>query len=345
MVQPPFAPPPVPQPPVQPPFAGPPAGWIEQPWSIAARPSFLPVVQREYHEFYRAPAFRWWRPLAAIAMFGASWFVVILIVSLAGLAYDYAQGNLDVAALGRGEIPMTPALFFANNVGIALAIPLAWAAHRAVFGQRVRWLSSIEGRFRWRAFWRFVGVIVPLYLVGFAVETALGGLPELRILPETWFLLAVIVLTTPLQCAGEEYSMRGLGARAIGSWFPSRRVGLVVATAVPSLVFMLLHGAGDPWLNLFYVVFAVCASYMVWRTGGLEAPIALHVVNNLSSMLLLPFMGVDGIFDREAGVGSPWVLLQVVIVVGATALIMWQARRLGLPTTAAPADPRGATTY
>lgn len=347
MVQPPFAPLPVPQQPVgqQPPLGQPLMGWMPQPWSAPARPPVLPVVQREYHEFYRAPAFRWWRPLVAIAMFAASWFVAILVVSFAGLAYDYAQGDLDIAALGRGELPITPALFLANNVGLALAIPLAWAAHRAVFGQRIGWLASIQGSFRWRVFWRFLAVVVPLYLVSLGVELALGGIPELKMLPETWFLLATILLTTPLQCAGEEYSMRGLGARAIGSWFPSRRVGLVVATAVTSVVFMLLHGAGDPWLNVFYLSFAVCASYLVWRTGGLEASIALHVVNNLSSMLLLPFIGVGGIFDREAGAGSPWVLLQVVIVVGATALIMWQARRLGLPTTAAPADPRGTATY
>lgn len=351
MVQPPFGPLPVPEPPAgqsplgQAPLGQPAMGWMPEPWSIPARPPVLPVVQREYHEFYRTPAFRWWRPLAAIGMFAATWFVAILIVSLAGLAYDYLQGDLDVAALARGEVPITPALFLANNVGIALAIPLAWAAHRAVFGQRIGWLSSIQGSFRWRAFWRFLAVTVPLYLVGMGIELALGGVPDLKLLPETWFLLASVVLTTPLQCAGEEYSMRGLGARAIGSWFPSRRVGLVVATAITSLIFMLLHGAGDPWLNLFYVAFAVCASYLVWRTGGLEAPIALHVVNNLSSMLLLPFMGVDGIFDRGTGAGSPWVLLQVVIVLGATALIMWQARRLGLPTTAAPADPRGTATY
>lgn len=310
----------------------------------ATPPAVLPVVPREYHEFYRAPSFRWWRPLVAIAMFAGTWFAAILVASLAGFAYDWAQGNLDFEAIQQGRLDVTPAIFLANNVGIAAAIPLAWAAHRAVFGQKVRWLSSVQGRFRWGAFWRFVGVVVPLFLLGLAVEVVLSGLPELRILPETWFLLASVLLTTPLQCAGEEFAMRGLGARALGSWFSSRRVGLVVATAVTAVIFMLMHGAGDPWLNVFYLVFAGCASFMVWRTGGLEAPIALHIVNNMSSMIFLPFMGVSGIFDREAGVGSPWILVQVVIVVSATALILWQARRLGLPTSAAPADPRGAAT-
>ncbi|MEA4943724.1 MAG: CPBP family intramembrane glutamic endopeptidase [Propionicimonas sp.] len=320
----------------------------EVPWyppiayPAAAKPSVLPVVEREYHEFYRAPAFRWWKPLVAIAMFAGTWFLASFALTIPALAYDLNQGNLVWSELAAGELKVTPVLFLANNLTIVAAIPLAWAAHRVVFGQRVRWLSSVEGRFRWRAFWRFTGVIAPLYLLSLVVETvAGGGLDGLAILPETWFLLASILLTTPLQCAGEEISLRGLGSRAIGSWFPSRRAGLVVATAVTAVVFMLLHGAGDPWLNGFYLVFAVCSSYLLWKTGGLEGSIALHVVNNLTSMVFLPFVGVDGIFDREAGVGNPWVLLQMAVILAAGALILWQARRLGLSTSAAPAAPRG----
>lgn len=150
-------------------------------------------------------------------------------------------------------------------------------------------------------------------------------------------MMAVVLLTTPLQSAGEEVAMRGLLARCVGSWFSARRVGLVVATTVSAVVFMLLHGAGDIWLNVFYLSVAVAMSVLAWKTGGLEAPIALHVVNNLASMITLPFTDLTGVFNREAGVGSPWVLVNVAIALSAAAAILWQARRLGLPTTAAPA--------
>ncbi|MDQ7993351.1 MAG: type II CAAX endopeptidase family protein [Propionicimonas sp.] len=308
----------------------------------ADRPSELPVVPREYHEFYRTPRLRWWHPLVALLGFGFAWLVAVLLVSLAALFYDIAVGSYAFVDLTAADIPITPALFLANNVGLALAIPLALGIQRLVFKQRGGWLFSIAGRLRWGLLGRFMLVTLVLYVVLIAVELLTGGVPtDLSVRPETWFLLVSILLTTPLQSAGEEVALRGLLARSIGAWFPASRVGLVVSTAVTSAVFMVLHGAGDPWLNLQYVCFGVVASVLVWKTGGLEAPIALHVVNNLIGLSVVPFTGLDGLFDREAGVGSPLVLVQVVVLVAAAAGMLWQARRLGLPTSAAPAAPAG----
>ncbi len=301
-------------------------------------PSALPVVPREYHEFYRTPRLRWWHPLVALLMFAGTWFLAVLIVSVAALVYDLARGNLVLDELASGVIDITPMLFLANNLGLALAIPLAIAAHRAVFGQRIGWLFAITGRLRWGLLGRFLLIALAFYLVLYGVELAITGIPEgLAVGPDTWFLLISILLTTPLQSAGEEVAMRGLMARAIGSWFPARRVGLVISTALTSIVFMVLHGAGDPWLNGHYLWFGVVTSVLVWKTGGLEAPIALHVVNNLIGLSFVPFLGLDGLFDREAGVGSPLVLVQAALLTAAAAAILWQARRLGLVTSAAPA--------
>ncbi len=319
------------------PYPPPPYGWPPAPVPPAGPPPALPVVPREYHEFYRTPRFRWWRPLLALGMFGASWFLATLILSVVALAYEVGTGNLDPRDVAAGKLAVTPVIFLANNLALAAAIPLAWAAHRAVFGQRIGWLSSIAGRFRWGLFGRFTAFAVVCYLVWMVIETLLTGWPEdLAVRPETGFLMVSVLLTTPLQAAGEEVAMRGLGARAIGSWFPGSRAGLVVSAVITATVFMLLHGAGDPWLNVFYFYFGVVACVLTWRTGGLEASIALHVVNNLLSMLLLPFLGVDGLFDREAGAGSPLVLVQVAVVTLVAAGMLRQAARARLPQSAAP---------
>lgn len=296
----------------------------------------LPEVEREYHQFYRTPYFRWWRPLVAIAMFAVTWFVAAQVIVLAGLGI---AGELDLEALMQGKLNTgTPAFFAVNNVTIIAAIPLAWAAHRVVFGQRIGWLSSVTGRFRWTPFWRFMALAAPVILVGLAVQLVVeADQSHFKILPETWFLLAVVLLTTPLQAAGEEFVLRGLGARAIGSWFPSRQVGLIVATIITALAFMLFHGAGDPWLNAFYLVFALCTSLLVWRTGGLEGAIALHIANNVVSLVVVSFLGIEGLFNREAGVADAWSLVNMAAVLGATALILWQAKRLGLQARSAPA--------
>lgn len=318
------------------PVAPPPGAWYPR------TPSALPVVPREYHEFYRTPRLQWWHPLAALLMFAATWGIVVIVVSVAAALYDLAQGNLVWEDLAAGRLDVTPMIFLANNLGLALAIPLAWAAHRAVFGQRAGWLFAIVGRLRWGLLGRFMLIALVFYLALFAVETALAGLPQnLAVGPDTWFLLLSVLLTTPLQSAGEEVAIRGLMARSIGSWFPARRVGLVVSTAITAVTFMALHGAGDPWLNGHYLWFGVVASVLAWKTGGLEAPIALHVVNNLTGLILVPFLGLDGLFDREAGVGSPLVLVQAGLLTAAAAAILWQARRLGLSTSTAPAALAG----
>lgn len=318
------------------PAAAPPIIWHQ----IPPRQPALPTVPRQYHEFYRTPRMRWWRPLAALAMLMVAWLAVSLFVMAIFLSGDLVTGRLTLEELAEGRV--TPNLFLANNLALALAVPVSYLAHWAASGQRPRWLSSIAGAFRWGLLLRFMLLAAPLYLLSLAIEGGLSGQFEtLRVNQDSWFLVATIVLTTPFQAAGEEMALRGLMARAVGSWFPSRRVGLVVACGVTSLAFMTLHGSNDPWLNLFYFSVGVATSVLVWRTGGLEAPIALHVVNNLVGEVTLPFSDLDGLFDRSAGTGSAWVLVQLTVVAAVTAGILWQARRLNLPTSAAPAaSPR-----
>lgn len=298
----------------------------------------LPVVPREYHSFYRTPRFRWWHSVLALGVFAITWGMVVLLVTAVAVLFEVASGQATIDELSQGLI--TPALFLANNVGIALAIPLAIGTHRIIFGQRAGWLFSIQGRLRWSALGRFLVVAAVVHLVVLAAWLVVYGAPDdLRVRPETWFLLAVVVLTTPLQAAGEEIVFRGLVTRSVGSLFDAPRIGLVVATAVTAGLFMLVHGAEDPWLNVFYVSLALGASVLTWRSGGLEAAIALHVVVNLTTMLFLPFLGLDGAFDRGSGAGGTQALAQVAALILTTAALLWLTRRTGLPVRTAPAAP------
>ena len=308
--------------------------WPEPP----APPSALPVTPREYHEFFRTPRLRWWKPLAAIALFVAGWFVLTLVISGPVIAIDMASGRLDAEAAARGEITMTPLVFTVNNVSLALAIPVAGLTAWAVFGQRPRWISSITGGFRWSLFWRFALVALPLFLLSFGVEILVNGFPELAWNDDSAFLIAVIALTTPFQAAGEEYGVRGLLARSVGSWFGSSRAGLVVAALVTSALFTALHVAQDPWLNAYYFTVGIVCSVLVWRTGGLEAAVALHVVNNLIGEVTLPFGDLGAVFDRSAGAAGPWILVQMAFTVAVAAGMLWLARRRQLPMASAPAN-------
>lgn len=299
------------------------------------KPEPLPIEAQEYQQFYRAPAFRWWKPLVAIVLFFVGWLVISLPAFFVAILWDSRDGRpVSVESLN------TPAMFAANNVSLGLAIPAALLTHWLIYRQRPRWLSSIIGGFRWRLFGRFIAIAGIGLLIMFGVETFLsGGIGELTWDSTSLFLLLTIVLTTPFQAAGEEYMMRGLVFRSVSSWFRHRWLGLVVGIVVNSVIFMLLHGAGDPWLIAYYLLVAVVFSLLVWRTGGLEAAVAMHVANNVIGEMTLPFQpdAFARLFDRQAGVAGPEVLIQMGITVLVAAALLWQASRLKLPRVNAPA--------
>lgn len=321
-----------------------PVGRYGEPMLPVVPPPALPVEDREYHEFFRSPRYRWWRGLVALVMFVAIWFLLNAVLGGIAIGIDIATGRINpdelVAAAGDPTrltaLIMTPLMFLVNNVCLAAAIPIAGLSAWALTGQRPRWMSSISGGFRWKLFGLFMLVATPIFLAGMLFDFASFGVPVFRFNPDTWFLIGAIVLTTPLQAAGEEYGVRGLLTRVVGSWFSSRIVGLTVAMAMSSLVFMSLHLAGNLWLNIYYFMVGVGCSILVWRTGGLEAAVALHVANNLIGEVTLPFGGLETMFDRSATAVGPEALLQLVFTFTVVGGMLLLAKWRKLPMVAAP---------
>jgi membrane protease YdiL (CAAX protease family) len=94
---------------------------------------------------------------------------------------------------------------------------------------------------------------------------------------------------------------RGYLMQALGSLFAQPWVGVVLS----SLVFALFHGTQNLPLFLDRLGFGLLAAVLVWRTGGLEAGIAAHVVNNVFAY------GLAGLTSSIASVkaiqGIGWV--------------------------------------
>jgi membrane protease YdiL (CAAX protease family) len=90
------------------------------------------------------------------------------------------------------------------------------------------------------------------------------------------FLLLVTLVLTPLQAAGEEYLFRGYLTQAFGTIVPT-----AFAVLVPALLFGLAHGLGQG-LPIFIdrFAFGLVAGVLVVLTGGIEAGLAMHLVNN-----------------------------------------------------------------
>ncbi|HSN12222.1 MAG TPA: CPBP family intramembrane glutamic endopeptidase [Propionibacteriaceae bacterium] len=320
------------------------AGWPVPPavGGAKVKPTPLPVTPKRYHQFLQTPRRRWWKILVALPFAAVLWIFASVIAILPAMFYDVAHsgahGSQEVIDYLAGYTQRTtPAFFIANNVSIAMMIPVAWLVLRVVYGQTPRWLSSVAGRFRWGWMFRLMGLILVVYVVVQAIDYAFfSGVPALSWKPYSLFLIVGILITTPLQCAGEELGVRGFTARVLGS-YGSAKVSFWIASVLSSVLFMFLHAAQDPYLNAFYFTFGMAASWMAWRTGGLEASIAMHVVNNVVSEVTMPFTDISGTFDRQTGAASAWDIIPLaVLMVTTVALIEWQVRRRKPLAVAAP---------
>lgn len=241
-----------------------------------------------YPQLLRIPPHRWWRPLLGLGVATTAGVVIAILVVLGALfAASLSGGSADPRDDGSLDAD-TPLGLLANNLVIAVMVPACLLAVLLVHRKRVGWLWSVEGRFRWVVAGRFfmvgLGVVVAFFAASFVLPPA--GLGEVDVPPDETLtgLLAVILLTTPLQSAAEEIGFRGYLSQAVAAWFGRPLAGTLIAGAVSATLFALAHGGQEPALFLDRFAFGVLASWLVWRTGGLEAAMALHVANNLVSL-------------------------------------------------------------
>ena len=294
---------------------------------------------RAYPQLLRGPRHRAWKPLVSIAtMLGL--FLVVVVVLVVVSVVGMVAGGIDPASLEDPETLASPALMLGNNLFLASAIPLAMVAVWVGHGWRPRWVASVAGGIRWR--WLLVtgAVALAVQVVATAVLFAFGGAPEGEG-RDVLLLLGIVLLTTPLQAAGEEYFFRGWLAQTLGSWFRGALVAALVPALIGGLLFAAAHGGQNLWLFLDRLAFGLVASYLTWRTGGLEAAIGAHAVNNV--VVFVPVILTGTLADSMTASEAPWelVALDVVVMLVVAGLVVWLARRTGVQRVHDPARQPG----
>lgn len=278
------------------------------------KPPALPVVLTPYHQFLRTPRHRWWKSLLSILAVIAAYFAFGIALPVIAMVIDVATGRLTLEQLASGQLVMTPVMFVATNLSLALMIPASMLLQWAIHGQRPRWLSSVEGRFRWGLLARSAIVLVPVFVVYVGSAFVVGGLPQGPLNAEAIPYVIIVLLTTPLQAAGEEYAVRGLMTRAIAAWIPPRLVAMVVASVGSAVIFALGHPNLTPGRLASLLVVALGFSVLTWRTGGLEAAVLGHALNNMLIMIPTALWGDMGsLLGGEAGETG---LVDVLIILG-----------------------------
>ncbi|HYI56252.1 MAG TPA: hypothetical protein VEX57_19955, partial [Microlunatus sp.] len=191
----------------------------------------LPEPGTEYHRFLRTPRNAWWKGVVAIVGFVIGYLLLTTVLGIGAIAFDVITGRSTWEVYNSGKVEITPALLLASNIGNALCIPLAMLLQWWIWGQPVRWLHSVTGGLRWGLLGRTAAIVVPLWLVylgasAIAFPQSSGITGPGSFTGESVALLIIMLVTTPLQAAGEEYGARGLIMRSAGSWVASPVPGL-----------------------------------------------------------------------------------------------------------------------
>lgn len=323
------------------PYGSPPEGSQPSPWPQAYTPPPAAPLHAEpqpYHRLLLSRTYRWWRPMLGLAIFGAVFTILTIGVTVAVIAVDVIRtgGPID-ESIDRFGSELDPLFLLGRNLGLAVAIPAAIIAMVVAHRMRPGWLSSVAGRLRWGLLVRMSGLALVMVLIftvaGSWLIPADEGALDLENIEvvslSTWLSFAmVIVLTTPLQAAAEEYAFRGYGLQALSAWSQTPWVAAIVT----SLGFAFAHGVQNMPLFLDRLAFGLIACWLVVRTGGLEAAIAMHVMNNM--VVFLISAAYDGVGDTLQVSSIPWAA--VVIDVAQMAVFALLAdryvRRHGLAT-------------
>jgi membrane protease YdiL (CAAX protease family) len=344
-------------PPQQDPWATPPQQWppAQPGWAYpipAAPPPPLPDFPhpepRPYHLMLRTWNYATWRPIVGIVVVIVGMLIVAPLVLLPVLALGVAvEGgpfweNFQKAAT---LATVDPAALLYLNLVLGSMILVTWFVMRVFHRMRPRWLMSVRPGIRWKFFFACLGLAVVALAAQVLVGTLLPGNVEgdmsgkLNDFTASSAAIAIIVIfTTPLQAAGEEYVFRGYLMQAFGALFRYKWVAILLTATL----FAFAHGVQNFPLFFDRFMFGLIAGWAVTLTGGLEAGIALHILNNFLAFGMAVAFG-DLTQTLNVSHVSWWNIVLTLTQSGVyLGLVVLVARRMGLQTeTRPPREARG----
>ncbi|MCH6171894.1 CPBP family intramembrane glutamic endopeptidase [Pseudonocardia alaniniphila] len=267
----------------------------------------------------------WWKPFVLVLA------LPLVLVVLQVLAYQL------VGVIEGSDDPLSPELTPLKSLAVNVATGATGlvAVLLLVWMTRVPWSALFSSR---RAFDRrrlahySIGAALMVGagagVVG-AVAPASTGWTTFAISGTTIAFLTITLLTTPIQAAGEELIYRSVMLPAAASWVRPVRPALAVGLVVSALGFAVVHGSTDLWLAGYFTVVAVSTGLMAILSGGMEAPIAFHVVNNVLFGVISNVMSGGGTttIDRATDTGDASLLILVAVNVGMVVLVATYERR------------------
>ncbi len=326
-----------------------PAGWPPPaPQRTPELPAYPHAQPEPYHRILRTWTYRPWRVLVGILLTVGLGLVVgpLVVLLLVSVGVELFGVGSASDLLGGFDLSggLTPPMLLVVNLSLAVLIPVTWLAVRYLHNLRPRWLGSVRPGLRWPLLGAFFGLALLATMVSALLANALmpgevtpsGTEGATQSTGTTVAFLVIILLTSPLQSAGEEYFFRGyllqgFGALVRAPWF---------TLTCTSLLFAFAHGSQNLPLFVDRFFFGLVAGGLVLFTGGLEAGIAMHIVNNV---VVLALAAAAGQLPQTLGTSeASWSL--VAFDLGQFALfavlVVWWSRRQKV-VSRTPGPPTG----
>lgn len=256
-------------------------------------PRVVETEPLEYHRLYRGAAkYQWWKPLVLVLLAGAFYIAFSLLLSLVLMPLIMAFDPEFLMQTASGESVLDtqrPLSVLYSLLAISSMLPAVILAMLCMGIRPTGRVWSVAGRIRWGLLGRTtlfaIAGVATMNIVGIAATYALDpssfAVTSDDVLPDFSLNAALlsgifILLLVPIQATAEEVVFRGVGMQVFGSWVKSPWL----AVLVPSVLFAMAH-IYDIWGMLAVGLMGLVAAWLAWRTGGLEAAIAIHVINNL----------------------------------------------------------------
>jgi uncharacterized protein len=262
-----------------------------------------------------------WRAIVAVIS-GLGTLALIFSIVLIPLG-EIIDSLIGKQSLSPDVTSFTTGLWLAGLICLAALTPLAIVIEQLLYGSAAPQIHSITGHFRWNLFRRLAIILAPLWAI-FGIVIFLVLQRPLVITSNTIPLLLITLFIVPFQAAGEEYLYRGLISRAVGSQFTKTRIAIVAALGISGLLFVLSHFNPDPWSNAFYVAASVGLFFSAYVSRGLEAPVVIHALTNVS--FFLPLVLTNSL-DKFGAPQAPGVVLVGIVLMLTMPLIVSRVLR------------------
>lgn len=245
----------------------------------------------EYHTLPNAFKSRTiWKPIIAILICIIFYLIlqtILFLISYVALNFYKTYTISQYLQLFTGKTTLNLSIIFVLFSSVALLLPSLFLSMWIMRMNPIRMISSVALHLRWKfmtkiAIYATVISILMHVFIGIITGTLNDiSLPEKTYDIKYWIgFIIVIFFIIPLQSAAEEYVFRGFLMQTLGNWFRSS----IISIGVTSILFAFAH-TYNSWAFLDVLIFGITNGYLTYKTGGLEAAIAIHSANNIISVL------------------------------------------------------------